>query len=82
VRAVEGYKAKKREKHGIDKERHVLPGVRAYGSAEESFSLAFPALVLQRALRAFGTVPGYYQPSRSSGTGRGTSMQRRPLRRL
>jgi len=37
---------------------------RAYGSAEESFSLAFPALVLRRGIARLGTVPGYYQPSR------------------
>jgi hypothetical protein len=27
VRAVEGHKAKKREKHGVDEQRHVLPTV-------------------------------------------------------
>lgn len=29
VGAVEGHKAKKREKHGVDEQRHVLPRVRA-----------------------------------------------------
>ena len=54
----------------------------AYAVRKESFSLAFPALVLQRALRASGPCRAIIGRPAEAGLDRGVSMQRLPLRRL
>jgi len=51
----------------------LSPALRAYGSAEESFSLLFPALALQRALRASGPCRAIFGRPAQAGLDRGMS---------